>query len=629
MASRIIVAGAELNINFTEDINFNLKVNTLGDISNRNSSNSNSILIPRTSNNEAILGYVGLMGNTSDTPYTSLRCDYIVGGTYVVTNGYLQVIKTLEESYRIVIHDGIIDFAALLGNSVISDLPFTNENHILDLTTFEASMGNTEGYIYAMGDFGRTISNITEVESIAPSVYAHTIWDKIFTEAGITYTGDFFTTNTDWLTLVLPALRGVLLEESAAGEAALGTADTDTINDNTNYGTYITKFYQHDFTSDTLDGVNADLNGVDSIEALYTGTMNLIFDITYTQTNTRILYKVKRNGGTIYSFHLPYYPATDSPQQVDLTLEVTTGDLFTIHLEVDNPTPTGEPDDLYWTHVFSASTDVTVAKITGGTLIEVQDYMSTELTQKDFVKDILQRYGLIMIRNKINPNEYEFTAMEDLLEVRTNNIDWTEKLNVVLKEKYQNTYAQLNVADYTYASGVVPYLTGYLNVVNSNAPFSKTIITAPYEIPEQSLEFINNIRLFKFPIWEFNEDIADYDNIETSPKLMRLTMNSLDKGFSLWGSATHTITADIPYLTLDNMSYQDFIDTYYANLKQLLDSYKEITVDLDLDIVDYKLIDFSKLIYLRQTGRYYYLDSVRIKTNGATAKLIEIRNFTA
>ena len=110
---------------------------------------------------------------------------------------------------------------------------------------------------------------------------------------------------------------------------------------------------------------------------------------------------------------------------------------------------------------------------------------------------------------------------------------------------------------------------------------------------------------------------------------MRLKLDSTYASFTLFGSAPHVINVDIPYLSLDNMSYQHFLDTYYANFNLLLNSYKEVSVDLDLDIVDYKLIDFSKLIYLRQSGRYYYIDSVRIKSKGATAKLIEIRNFTA
>ena len=110
--------------------------------------------------------------------------------------------------------------------------------------------------------------------------------------------------------------------------------------------------------------------------------------------------------------------------------------------------------------------------------------MSTELTRKDFVKDILQRYGLMMLREKDNTNQYSFISMNDLLGDRTNSIDWTSKLIKLGKESYSSGYAQNNKADYSYASGVVPHLTGNLVVNNDNSEHQKTIITAPYEVPE-------------------------------------------------------------------------------------------------------------------------------------------------
>lgn len=627
MAKRILISGEELDLYYDNEINFNMKVNTLGDISNRNSSNSNSIEIPRTANNEQILGYVGVMGNTSDTPYTSLRCDYIVGGTYIVTNGYLQILEANEDKYRIVIHDGIIDFTALLGNSVISDLDYSPENHILDFGTFENSFANTSGYIYALGDFGKDMSGVVSVETIAPSMYAHTIWDRIFASRGLNYTGSFFDTNTDWLSLLVPAGRGFSLSESAATEDNLGTAGTDTLTDNTNYGTYTSKTYTHNFNTETLAPAKGEIDGNGDLQINFTGTLRLVDTITYSQTNTRVRVYIKLNGVAKASLDLPY-ASTVSPQSLDITLQVTAGDVVSVDLTVDNPTPTGSAPAGYFTHIFSVDNAFDVYEISGGTLVTMNDYISTELTQKDFVKDILQRYGLIMLRNRIDFNQYDFIQMETLLDDRLNNIDWTSKLNTIVREKYQNNYAQSNISDYRYASGVVPYLTGYLNVVNSNAPFEKRIITAPYEIPEQSTKFVAGIRLFKFPVWEYNDDTLDYDNIETSPKLMRLTKDSTNVVFNIWGSGNTTITADIPYLTVDAMSYQNFLDTYYAHFKELLDSYKQVDVDLDLDIVDFKQIDFGKLIFLRQTGRYYYLDSVRVSETGAQAKLIEIRNFT-
>ena len=630
MARRIIVNGEDLDLYHDEKISFNLRVNSIADISNRNSSSSNSILIPRTGKNQRLMGFSGTIGNNSIVPYSSVRCDYIIQGTYIVVQGYLQIINTLDDSYRIAIYDGIIDFAGQLGNKVISDLDFTPENHLLDFGVFEASFNNTGGYIYALGNWGKrdTLAN-NAVESHGVSVYAHTIWDRIFTEAGLTYTGSFFDNNTDWLSLVLPATRGIDIIEATAGTTDEGLGSTDTITDNTNYGTYGSQFYTHEIDGLT-DTYTAEftVNGAGEIVVTNTGTMEINATITYSQVNTRVRWQCLLNGSTKQTVDLPY-TSTSSPQVVSFTMLVTAGDIIKFTLQVDNPTPMGAPSPTYFTHNFSTSSAIQINTISGGSLIEVKDYMSTELTQKDFVKDILQRYGLVMIRERDNTSEYRFISMEDLLDDRVNNIDWTNKLTKIEQESYQSGYGQNNIGDYKYLSGVASTQGGILTVNNSNAPYEKNIIDAPYEIPETSVYKLATISLLTVPIWEYNEDDLIYESIETSPRLLRVIKDTGNVVFTIFGSVGTTITIDIPYLSLSDMSYQYFFDTYYANFKDLLDFYKEIDVTLDLDIVDFKQVDFGRLVYFRQTGRYYYLDTVKIQEAGATAKLIEIRNFNS
>jgi hypothetical protein len=629
MARRIIINGEDLDLFHEEKISFNLRVNSIADISNRNSSNSNSILIPRTGKNQRLLGMTGTIGNNSNVPYSSQRVDYIIQGTYIVVQGYLQVIDTLKDRYRIAIFDGIIDFAGLLGNKVISDLDFTPENHLLDFATVESSFSNTEGYIYGLANWGkRDTFTSNDMASHGCSVYAHTVWDRIFTEAGLTYVGDFFTLNTDWLELVLPATRGITTIESAAGSTDQGDGDTDSIADSTNYMTYINQHYTHAVTANTFSA-EFTVNGSGEIVVTNTGTIELNYTIAYTQTNTRVRWRTQLNGNTKRTLDLPYL-VTDSPQTGSLTMEVTAGDIITFTLSVDNPTPQYPFDPAtYFTHVFTTSTNVQINTISGGSLVTVQDYMSTELTQKDFVKDILQRYGLVMIRERENINQYQFISMEDLLDTRENSRDWTTKLTRVDKESYQSGYAQNNLGDYSYESGEASTKGGILVVNNDNAAYEKTIITAPYTVPTQSVYNLNNIKLLNIPIWEYNEDDLVYDNVETAPRLLRVVKDSFDLAMKIFDSANTTVTVDIPYLSLTDMDYQYFFNTYYANLNDLLNFYKAISVTLDLDIVDFKQVDFGRLIFFRQTGRYYYLDTVKIRENGATAKLIEIRNFNA
>ena len=198
----IRIDGEILDLYQRERVNLNLSLNSLGDISTRNSSYSNTLKVPRTAKNERIFQLAGTMGNNSRFPYISKRCTYEIDTVTIFYNGYIQLLETTSEYYRIVIYDGIIDLSLTLGNSTVADLNYSEYDHYIDTTTaITNTFSNTEGYIYALGEFGKTINNSTvDGEKLAPSVYAHTIWDKIFSNVGLSYSGDFFTNNTEWTT---------------------------------------------------------------------------------------------------------------------------------------------------------------------------------------------------------------------------------------------------------------------------------------------------------------------------------------------------------------------------------------------------------------------------------------------
>ena len=85
---------------------------------------------------------------------------------------------------------------------------------------------------------------------------------------------------------------------------------------------------------------------------------------------------------------------------------------------------------------------------------------------------------------------------------------------------------------------------------------------------------------------------------------------------------------NIPFLSLDNMDMDYFIANYYKAFGNLLDDYKEIEISANLNLMDIYNLNFFKLKYLKQTGRYYYLNSVTHNPNkNAKVQLIEINSF--
>jgi len=65
-------------------------------------------------------------------------------------------------------------------------------------------------------------------------------------------------------------------------------------------------------------------------------------------------------------------------------------------------------------------------RVDGG-IVAISDYFTTDINRLDFVKDILQRYALVMVRDKNNPVHFNFITMEDILSNAADDVDWTDK----------------------------------------------------------------------------------------------------------------------------------------------------------------------------------------------------------
>jgi len=90
-------------------------------------------------------------------------------------------------------------------------------------------------------------------------------------------------------------------------------------------------------------------------------------------------------------------------------------------------------------------------------------------------------------------------------------------------------------------------------------------------------------------------------------------------------ASSQNITTDSPYLSRLNIDYQYYFDTYYSKFSDLLNNYRKIEASILLSSIDIYNLDFEKLIYLKQTGQYYLLNSVQYtEGNISKVELIEL-----
>lgn len=612
---RLIINGEDLDLYSNTSVNLNLQVGTVADISTRNSTFSNTVNLPRTAKNERLLGMVGTLGNSSRAPYERIGCNYLKGNISLINEGYVHLSETQPDRYKLNLFDGLISFSEAMGDKSISDLDLVDLNHNLTESVYEGSFSNTEGYIYALGDFGHKPpkTNPYNIEYQAPSLFVSTVMDRILTQSGFTYEG-------------LPSFSGEVIAPTNGYPIEEGNISTDPIGEVSEVmvkhevdqvETLYT--YDHIWSEDT--SISPDLSLVDSNKAIRSninGRLKLDIEIDhgFQSASSGINITLRKNANYITVINVP----VGSGGTINRTVfvEVVSGDDITATVSA-----VSVYDEFLYELQLNYTLTLTISEQSGGMY---QDFslMYQDYKQKDLVKDVMQRYGLIPY---VKGNHIKFIQMEDLLSDISNAVDWTQKLVEVKSESYDPpNYAQNNLFEYKYNRDLTEQLyDGSLQVDNETLDQNKTIVTSINTISKSEVKRYST-PLYQMVLWEEDSEsnVVEKNHPNTFYKVKMVNGSITYKLFDSGSSENYS--GDIPYLSYENISYQYYLDNYYTRFNWLLDNYKEIEVELNLTPIDLTTVDFFKLVFLKQTGRYYLLDSIRTGTT-TTAKLIEITRF--
>lgn len=618
---------------FPKSVTRKLQIADVGDIASRKSTYSYSIKLPKTSNNIQLLDMLGIIGNTSRKPFEKIVADYVVGGIPLVVNGFAKVSQT-SEFYEVNIFDGVIDLGERLKGKKISDLSFGDLNHFLTTQTFVDSYSNTEGFIYALANFGLGASSSIKVEKQAPSVFSHTIFKKIFQENGINIVGDFFNTNEKFLSEVLTPVKGYEVLDTAFTSTPKGGLSTNTLSDYEHSQSYIFFEEQFSLTNNGLSGA-AIVSG-NKMTFSVAGTYKIDLSVNYSSSDTYLNLQMRLNGSSVSYLSLAYEDESGGgTKEKSIVFTVEAGDEVTFFIAgssgygegggygyEDNY---GGQENIYFIN-YSASATASLSLQTGGQLIDVSEFIG-DLGQLDFLKDVIRRHGLVL-RPIRNSSDYRFEQLESLLNDRDSAEDWTEKLKEEPKEKYVSGYAKSNLAKYKYPEEiVVPNNDGEMLIDNENASAEKTIISSVFEIPNTANQISGN-KIYSIPIWGLDDDQL-VELKETPAKTMKIKRNNVNVNAKLFDEVTGiSVTEGVPFLSLEDMSMTYYLANNYKAFQSLIENYKEVDCKMNLSVIDIFNLDFFRLKYLRQTGRFYYLNNVTYTLNKVSkVKMIEISEF--
>lgn len=589
-------------------ISQNYQINDLAELRDRQLSYTNSFTVPLTPSNIALMDYLGVSGSRSKRPYKRVPSKLIVDGIELMINGYAVVRSLGDKGYKINIYDGNASLYEVLKGRRMNDLNFSELNHYLNMDSYTGSFANTEGYIYCLGQFGvGYVNGIIDIINQTPAIFKHTLFKYILEEAGFTYEAEFLN-DPEFLREVVIPIRGY---DQIGEEETLTSKGSTTSNTLSRFDYALKDMEEFDDQFNLTDVGLSDISisGGNKLIIGVAGLYKFSISLTYSVATGNVYFYTKYNGSDGATHILPIGSSGVTDNFV-FYIQAEVGDEISYWIGGNASYGTANKFEIDYT----ASVGGDYNSVTGGLFIDFALIMP-DTSQIDFLKDIMQQYGL-MFQTRRTSDHYEFIKMETLLNDRAGAEDWSDKLSSRGSSVYTiGSYAKENFMIYRYGDDeelkIVSYdgtLLADNDVISSEKTLFSSIYTISDKYGERSLEDI-----FAIPLWkeEDVDGVPTVKSLETAFRSFKMKMTGQTITYKFADIVgTTTIVGNIPFLSLENMDYDFYIENYYPAFRRILDEQLKRTVSLYLTPLDIYNLNFFKLKYFEEFGQYFYLNKI-------------------
>jgi hypothetical protein len=198
---KIVLSTGVLDVSENLALPITFSIGDIRDLSSRKGTFSKTVTLAGTKNNNDLLGHyydVNIEAGTFNLN-TLTKCQVIQNGVPILDEALLQLVSVSkvqtnnrfedEVSYEVLIKDTRAEFFTAITNANLTDLDFSDLDHVFSSTNIVASFSHTvaDGYKYVMPYINGNDFNANDFK---PAIYAKTYFDRIFAVAGFTYTWD-------------------------------------------------------------------------------------------------------------------------------------------------------------------------------------------------------------------------------------------------------------------------------------------------------------------------------------------------------------------------------------------------------------------------------------------------------
>lgn len=604
-------------------------VNNLGELKDRQAYSTNTFKLPNTQNNRIACGIPDSAQLIQTEPYRKNTAKIVQNGIEILTNG-IGIITAAGPNIQLQILSGLIGFFDLLADKKISDLDLSDFDHTWNLSTVANSQGNTDGFIYPVIDYGSLSETERKADArqLRPATFRKTILERIVSESGYTITGVPLS-YPKYLNSLIPFTNDKFTHGKAYADmlAIYKMSARNTNNFIINQGALNQTIPLND---DATTDPNNSWNG-SQFNAPITARYRINFKFTLVATRVQfggstpeIFTSIKVNGvdqaGVLNTITNALGDTqTFENQELSIEIGLNAGDTVLI-----NALQQPGVNRLYAIYQAGAqiSADVIVEDVIYGSEVQLSATLP-DITQKNFFKDFLQNFGLIVIPNNYT-KELLLINMEEVYANKPNATDITDKL---INSQDDITFAFEGYGINNYGKykedDAVPDGTGdgLMTLDNLTLDDNVTLFTSVFAA-SVSVFKLNGVEVSEIKKIEDPAVSLDFKT-KTQPRIL---LNRILNGqFSFVDGSNTQVTQVASVPLFGGLSYSELFDENYPEIKRMLFRPFLVTKSILLKEIDIANIDWRIPVYDAKSASYYYKNQISyIQGNVSEISLIRM-----
>lgn len=661
--TQLFIEGQEVDLSGVDKIGLVYSINDIRELSNRDSDKSRTIELPGTKQNHIIFGHAfEVRGAGSFNRNKRAKALLMVNGM-INMEGFCKLVnckdRNGERKFIIQLHGGNVDWVNAIGSDELTDLDFSEYDHLWTGANIRDSWDNTEGYVYPLIDYGKfggyNISTPINDFDFFPAIFIKTIIDKIFKRIDYTLTGNFFS-DPQHRNLIIPFANKDFERNQQWKE------ERDFVGVNDAYQTYSGgAFSKIFFTAITgnekgyWDNTNRWLMPNEpfilnlNIDSLVEGGVGLA-DLTIE------IYKGSTGASSATGIKLvhtnPATPTGDYPLQGDLSVQINPGEYIELRFGGINSGGGGGTTAMQIKSI-TVTSDISRLMLPGG-VVRLNDNLP-KMKQIDLIKTLYKMFGLIFQTDASNKTVRFDTFNQFYQKPDSANADsfvnWSNKIDLTgeveqdftITDKYgrnnlfkwKQDQEDRDIVDYMKTRGF-PFNTGFGNgsfdinkdflkqqEVIADLPFASTWMVNSFggilHLPSIKRYIDGEYKGTPEPRILIYAGLVPVEDLTQNPNLTTLNVDSVTGGSigyayywkkSYPGSVLNTFDLN---LFFDNELVQfgtTLLKKYYPDLLNLIFNNELIKCWITLNEVDVSTLDFGKAVYIDYFRSYFLLNQI-------------------